>query len=301
MNLLSLGTIGIDEIETPSSKRTNLLGGSATFSAIAAATLTSDVGVISVAGHDFSDEHKSFFETKGIDMAGVEILPDEKTFAWGGRYEENMNIRHTLYTDLNALAKFSPSVPSHSTQAPFLLLGNVDPALQLQTLDQMQKKLTCVALDTMNLWIEIKPEEVKEVISRIDILVINDEEALMLSKKTSIALAAREILKLGVPYLIIKKGEHGSLLFHQDKVWSIPALLLERIEEPTGAGDCFLGGLMAHLSRSGEVTVSSIKEGILYGTVMASFAVESFSVERLMTATSEEINQRVDTLRQMSL
>ncbi len=297
MSFLSVGTVAFDAIETPFDKVDRIVGGSATYISLAASYFYKNQQMVSVVGEDFPQEMIQNFQSRGIDTEGLQIKKGEKSFFWSGRYHADMNSRDTLITDLNVLADFDPILPEAYTNAEYVMLGNVAPALQNKVLDQMKERPKLVMLDTMNFWME--PQflpELQRVISRIDVLTINDGEARQLTGEYSLVRAAKKVAEMGPKYLIIKKGEHGALLFdNSNKVFFAPALPLEEVFDPTGAGDTFAGGLMGYLAASGDLSFSNMKRGIIYGSAMASFCVEKFGPNRLLELTEEDIAARLQS------
>jgi len=231
--------------------------------------------------------------SRGIDLAGLDIQKDKKSFYWSGRYHDNMNARDTLVTELNVLAEFNPVLPSHYKDADYVMLGNLQPEVQMQVIDQMEKQPKLIILDTMNFWMDIAMDSLKKVIAKIDVLTINDEEARQLSGEYSLVKAAKKILAMGPTYLIVKKGEHGALLFHEDKIFAAPALPLAEVFDPTGAGDTFAGGFAGYLAMTDDTSFENLKRAIIYGSAMASFCVEDFSIGKLRTLNEEMINERL--------
>ena len=293
--LLIVGTIAIDEIETPFGKTGRILGGAATFIGLAANQFDVDSAIVSVVGEDLPKEYLGILQDKNIDLSGVEIVKNGKTFYWKGQYHHDMNTRDTLITELNTLADFNPIVPENYKDASVVMLGNLHPNIQLSVINQMRERPKLIILDTMNFWMDIALDDLKEVISRIDVLTINDEEARQLSGEYSLKVAAKRILEMGPKYLVIKKGEHGALLFDGESIFSAPGLLLEEVFDPTGAGDTFAGGFIGYLANSDHPTsFEAMKCGIIYGSAMASFCVEKFGPERLQNLTQEEIQERVN-------
>ncbi|MBI1193565.1 MAG: sugar kinase [Bacteroidetes bacterium] len=293
MKTVVVGTVAFDAIETPFGKTDRVVGGSATYISLAASYFSKDIGIVSVVGDDFPQEMIAIFHLRGIDTAGMEVKAGQKSFFWSGKYHMDMNSRDTLVTDLNVLADFNPVLPANYRNAEFLMLGNIDPNLQIQVIEQMNKRPKLIVMDTMNFWMDIARKPLDRAISMVDVLTINDEEARQLSGEYSVVKAARAILKRGPKYLIIKKGEHGALIFHGDHVFFAPALPLEEVFDPTGAGDTFAGGFLGHLARSGDTSFSSMKRGIIFGSGMASFCVEKFGPERLFDLTQAQIDDRV--------
>ena len=294
MSFLTVGTVAFDAIETPFDKVDKIIGGSATYICISASYFYKNQQMVSVIGSDFPKENIQDFQNRGIDTSGLDIKEGEKSFFWSGKYHNDMNSRDTLITALNVLADFNPILPDAYKSAEFVMLGNIDPALQNKVLDQIPNRPKLVMLDTMNFWMDIAMDELKRVISRIDVLTINDSEARQLTGEYSLVKAARKVLEMGPKYLIIKKGEHGALLFNKDnKVFFAPAIPLEEVFDPTGAGDTFAGGLMGYLAKTGDVSFENMKRGIIHGSAMASFCVEKFGPNRLLELTETDINNRI--------
>lgn len=296
MSFLTVGTVAFDAIETPFDKIDKVVGGSATFISLAASYFYKDQRIVSVIGDDFSKEMLGEFANRGIDTQGLQIKEGEKSFFWSGKYHNDMNSRDTLITDLNVLADFDPVLPESYKNTKFLMLGNIDPNLQIKVLDQLNERPKLVMLDTMNFWMDIALDPLKEVLKRVDVLTINDSEARQLSGEYSLVKAAKKIAEMGPKYLIIKKGEHGALLFNNDnQVFFAPALPLEEVFDPTGAGDSFAGGLMGHLAKTDDVSFDNMKRGIIYGSAMASFCVEKFGPKRLLELDQATIDNRIQS------
>jgi len=294
MSLLAVGTVAIDTIETPLGKADRVVGGAATYIAWAASYFTGDIRIVSIIGEDFPDSELQLLQQRGVNTEGIHLVKGGKSFFWAGKYHQDLNSRDTLDTQLNVLADFDPVLPEAYKKSKYLMLGNLTPAIQKAVLDQMDERPAIIAMDTMNFWMDTAMEELKEVITRVDVLTINDEEARQLSEEHSLAKAARKILKMGPKYLIIKKGEHGALLFDDDNVFFAPALPLYEVFDPTGAGDTFAGGMMGYLSKVGELNYENLKRAIIIGSAMASFCVEEFSIERLKNLSRKEIDDRLD-------
>lgn len=293
MSLITVGTMAFDTIETPFGIAEKIVGGSATYVAYAASNFLQPVQQISIVGHDFPQEEMDELKSRGVQTEGVEIVPDKKSFFWSGKYQIDMNTRDTLVTDLNVLEDFNPIVPESYQGAEFLMLGNLMPKLQLSVIDQLWVRPKLIVLDTMNFWMDIALDDLKEVLTKIDVLLVNDGEARQLSGEFSLVKAARTIMKMGPKFLIIKKGEHGALLFHDDHVFFAPALPLEDVFDPTGAGDTFAGGFIGHLAKTKDISFENMKTAIIVGSAMASFCVEKFGAERLKEITKEDIDQRL--------
>lgn len=293
MSLLAVGTVAFDDIETPAGRAERVIGGAATYITLAASYFTKNLQLVSVIGDDFPQEMLDFMKTRGIDLDGLQIRHGEKSFFWAGRYHKNMNDRDTLDTQLNVLATFDPILPESYKNTEYLMLGNLTPDVQMRVLDQMQQRPKIVALDTMNFWMNVALDSLLQVLKKIDILIINDEEARQLSGELALVKAAKKIHALGPKYLVIKKGEHGALLFEGDQVFFAPALPLAEVVDPTGAGDTFAGGFMGYLAQSGSDSFDHMKRAVIYGSAMASFCVEEFSIDRLKHLSEEEIQARV--------
>lgn len=294
MALLTVGTVAFDAIETPFGKTDKIVGGAATYISWAASYFSNKVNIVSVIGDDFDMNELSLLQKRGVDTDGIEIKAGKKSFFWSGKYHLDMNTRDTLITDLNVLLEFNPVVPEKYFNSDILLLGNIDPALQLKVMEQIPEKPKLVVMDTMNFWMtEPFIENLKKAIAKVDVLTINDAEARQLSNEYSLVKAAKKIMDMGPDYLIIKKGEHGALLFHDSHVFFAPALPLEDVFDPTGAGDTFAGGFCGYLDKSRDISFENMKRAIIYGSAMASFCVEKFGTERLRTLKKEEIEERV--------
>ncbi|MDD2237032.1 MAG: PfkB family carbohydrate kinase [Kiritimatiellae bacterium] len=294
--LLVVGSIGIDTVETPAERRVEILGGSASFACVAASYFA-PTAMVGVVGTDFPEAYMDLYRRSGIDLQGLQIQ-EGQTFRWSGVYEENMDCRTTLSTDLNVFESFSPEIPENYRDIPYLFLGNIQPALQLHVLDQIRKP-EFVMVDTMDLWINIAREDLLRVIARVDLLTVNDSEARLLTGASNLRKAARELLQMGPRYVLIKKGEHGSVLFSKDSVFILPAYLLENVVDPTGAGDTFAGAFMGALAEKKATDERSLRQAMLLGNVVASFGVEGFSLDRLQALSREEITERADLLRAM--
>ncbi len=291
MSLLVVGSVALDNVETPCDKIENALGGSSTYISLSASYFTAPIWLVGVVGSDFPKEHIELLQQHGIDIEGLEIIEGGKTFRWGGKYHYDLNVRDTLFTELGVFENFDPKIPEGKRNPDFLVLGNIDPALQIKVLEQIEST-KFVVCDTMNLWIENKLDELKEVMKRVDVLIINDSEARLLTNEPNLIKSARMIRDMGPKYLIIKKGEHGALLFSEDKIFSAPAYPLESIFDPTGAGDTFAGGFAGYLDSTGDLSFENIKRAVIYGSTMASFCVEKFSVQRLTELTKLDIRER---------
>ncbi len=300
MSILTVGTVAFDDIETPFGRAEMVIGGAGTYIAWAASYLHDSVNLVSIVGGDFPKEELAMMNDRGIDTTGIEIVEDKNSFFWAGRYHDNMNSRDTLKTELNVLADFDPVLPDSYQDDDILMLGNLTPEIQIKVMDQLVKKPKITVLDTMNFWMDIAMDSLKEAISRVDILTINDEEARQLSGEYSLVNAAKVIHELGPKYLIVKKGEHGALLFHEGKMFAAPALPLALVKDPTGAGDSFAGGLCGYLASCDTIGYEEVKTGIIYGSVMASFCVEEFSLGRIKQLKEEDIKQRLQAFKDMT-
>ena len=299
MAIITLGTMAFDAIETPFGKIDKIVGGSATYVAYAASHLAQPVQQISIVGNDFPEEEMNELRKRGVELTGVEIVKDKKSFFWSGKYHLDMNTRDTLITDLNVLADFNPKVPEEYQGADFLMLGNLMPSLQISVINQLHIRPKLIVLDTMNFWIESAIVDLKKVLKMIDVLMINDSEARELSGEFSLVKAARKVMEMGPKFLIIKKGEHGALLFHGDHVFFAPALPLEDVFDPTGAGDTFAGGFIGHLARTKDISFENMKTAIIVGSAMASFCVEKFGPQRLKEITKADIDIRLKEFVQL--
>ena len=293
MSLVIVGTVAFDAIETPFGKTDKIVGGAATFAGLAASYLYNKVKLVSVIGEDFGDDNLDILKSKGIDVEGIEIVPRGKSFFWAGKYHNDMNSRDTLITELNVLADFDPKLPSSYQDCRYLLLGNLTPQVQIATLDRLHHKPRLVVLDTMNFWMDVALEDLKAVLKKVDVLTINDAEARQLSGEYSLAKAAQLILAMGPKYLIIKKGEHGALLFGEGQVFSAPALPLADVFDPTGAGDTFAGGFIGYLAKVKSINFTNMKNAVIYGSALASFCVEQFGTERLQQLSADDIRHRI--------
>ena len=293
MSLVVVGTMAYDAIETPFGKVDRILGGAATFIGLAASYFIRPVHAISIIGYDFTEGDIEILESHGVDMTGVQKKMDEKSFFWAGRYHNDMNTRDTLDTQLNALGSFDPQVPDSYQDSRFLMLGNLQPDVQRLVIERMQTRPELIVMDTMNFWMDTAWDSLMQTLKMVDVLVINDEEARQLSKEYSLVKAAKVIRDMGPKYLIIKKGEHGALLFYENEVFSAPGLPLEEVFDPTGAGDTFAGGFIGHLAQADELSFTSMKRAVIYGSAMASFCVEEFGPARLQGLSQQEIEGRV--------
>ncbi|GAA4892603.1 PfkB family carbohydrate kinase [Flaviramulus aquimarinus] len=298
--LVIVGTVAFDAIETPFGKTDKILGGAATYIGLSASHFNIDAVAVSVVGGDFPQEYLDLLSNKNIDTSGIEIVKEGKTFFWSGRYHNDMNSRDTLATELNTLADFNPVVPEVYKDAEVVMLGNLHPIVQSSVLDQMSSKPKLVILDTMNFWMDCALDDLHNVIKRIDVITINDEEARQLTGEYSLVVAARKIHEMGPKYVVIKKGEHGALLFHNEHVFYAPALPLEEVFDPTGAGDTFAGGFAGYIAKTGDVSFENMKNAIIYGSTLASFCVEKFGTERMQNLSSDEIHKRLLQFKQLT-
>jgi len=299
MSLITVGTMAFDAIETPFGKTDNIIGGSATYVAWAASNFYQPCKQISIVGGDFPQEEIEQLEKRGVNFEGVEVVPDGKSFFWSGKYHLDMNSRDTLVTDLNVLAQFNPIVPESYQDCTYLMLGNVVPALQKSVIEQLNNRPKLVVMDTMNFWMDTAWDDLLDTLKLVDVLVVNDSEARQLSGEYSIRKAANKIMTMGPRYLVVKKGEHGALLFHEDKVFSAPALPLEVVFDPTGAGDTFAGGFIGHLAHTGDISFDNMKTAIIVGSAMASFCVEKFGAERMKEISQKDIQERMALFSQL--
>ena len=299
MKIVSVGTVAFDAIETPFGKTDKIVGGACTYISLSAAYFNNSPHLISVVGEDFPKETIDLFKERGINIQGLQIKNGEKTFFWSGKYHQDMNTRDTLDTQLNVLESFDPIVPDSYKDCDILMLGNLTPSVQMKVIHQMKSRPKLIVLDTMNFWMEIAMEDLKKVIKEIDVLTINDEEARLLSGVNSLRKAAKIILEMGPVYLIIKKGEHGALLFGQNKIFYAPALPLEEVFDPTGAGDTFAGGFVGHLSSCDNIDWEAMKKAIIVGSAMASFTVEKFGIEKLIELDKSQIDERINEFKNL--
>jgi sugar/nucleoside kinase (ribokinase family) len=293
MSLVVVGSMAFDAIDTPFGSTGKIVGGAATYIGLSASYLAKDVKLVSVVGEDFPQDFLAMLGKKGMDLAGVEIKQGGKTFFWHGRYHNDLNSRDTLVTELNVLGEFNPVLPEAYQKCDFLLLGNLSPQVQKSVIEQTTVRPKLVAMDTMNFWMDIAMDPLKETLKEVDVLIINDEEARQLSGEYSLVRASRIIRQMGPKFLVIKKGEHGALLFHQEEVFFAPALPLEEVFDPTGAGDTFAGGFMGYLARTENISFQNMKRAVIYGSAMASFCVEKFGTERLLKLSYKDIYERV--------
>lgn len=293
MSLLVVGTVAFDAIETPFGKTDKIVGGAASYIALAASYFHKDISLVSVVGDDFPQEFLNILKKNGTNLDGLQIKKGEKSFFWAGKYHNDLNSRDTLETQLNVLEKFDPIVPESSKSVDFLMLGNLVPAVQQKVISQLTKRPKLIVLDTMNFWMDIAMDDLKKTLTMVDVLTINDSEARQLSGEYSLVKAAQVILKMGPSVLVIKKGEHGALLFNKEEVFFAPALPLEEVYDPTGAGDSFAGGFIGYLAKTKDVSFENMKRAIIFGSAMASFTVEKFGTERLIGLSQEDIDDRV--------
>jgi sugar/nucleoside kinase (ribokinase family) len=299
MSLIVVGSMAFDAIETPFGKSNKIVGGAATYIAWSASNFHKPIHQISVVGGDFPQEELDELHQRGVELEGVQIKKNEKSFFWSGRYHLDMNTRDTLETQLNVLGTFEPVVPDSYQGAEFLMLGNLAPSVQLSVINQLKQRPKLVVLDTMNFWMEVAMDDLEKVLKKIDVLLVNDSEARQLSGQFSLVKAAKEIMRMGPRYLIIKKGEHGALLFHMDDVFFAPALPLEEVFDPTGAGDTFAGGFIGHLARTKDISFDNMKSAIIVGSAMASFCVEKFGTTRLREIGRKEIDHRMQQFKDL--
>lgn len=293
MSLLAVGTVAFDDIQTPFGHAEMAIGGAATYISLAASYLTNDIRLVSVIGDDFPEETLQQLRDRGVDQAGLQVKAGEKSFFWAGKYHNDMNSRDTLDTQLNVLADFDPVLPERYKNSDFVMLGNLTPMVQMRVIEQLNKRPKFIAMDTMNFWMDHTMDSLLEVIKKVDALLINDEEARQLSGEYSLVKAAEKIHQLGPKYLIIKKGEHGALLFEGDRVFFAPALPLAEVFDPTGAGDTFAGGFMGYIAKTQDTSFENLKKAIIFGSAMASFCVEKFSIERMLELDNAMIRARL--------
>ena len=293
MSLLVVGTVAFDAIETPFGKTDKIIGGAATYIGLSASYFTDQIKMVSVVGDDFPDSMIKTFNENNIDTEGLQVRKGEKSFFWSGRYHDDLNRRDTLVTELNVLADFDPIVPESYQDCDFLMLGNLTPAVQKKVIQRLQKRPKLIVMDTMNFWMDIAMDELLETIQMVDVLTINEEEARQLSGEYSLVKAAQKILKMGPKYLVVKKGEHGALLFSENQVFFAPALPLEEVFDPTGAGDTFAGGFIGYLAKSQDISFDNMKRALIYGSAMASFCVEKFGTERIIGLDAPELESRI--------
>ena len=293
MSILIVGTVAFDAIETPFGKTNKIVGGAATYISLAASFFSKHLNLVSVVGGDFPEEAIQTLQKHHVDTKGLQIKEGEKTFFWSGKYHNDMNTRDTIETQLNVLETFDPIVPEEYQKSDYLMLGNLMPSVQKRVLEQMRKKPKLIVLDTMNFWMDHFLDDLKEVLKEVDVLTINDEEARQLSGEYSLVKAAKVIQKIGPKYLVIKKGEHGALMFNKEEVFFAPALPLEEVFDPTGAGDCFAGGFIGFLEKTDNISFENMKKAVIHGSAMASFSVEKFGTERMASLTNKELENRL--------
>ena len=291
--LVIVGAVAFDAIETPFGKTDKILGGPATFIGLAASQFEVDSAIVSIVGGDFPNEYLDMFKNRGIDISSLEVVQNGKTFFWSGKYHNDMNTRDTLATELNVLGDFNPVVPEKYKNSKVLMLGNLQPSVQSSVIEQMNKKPDLVILDTMNFWMDTALEDLKKVIRKVDVITINDEEARQLTSEYSLVIAAKKIMGMGPKYVVIKKGEHGALLFFENEIFYAPALPLKEVFDPTGAGDTFAGGFAGFLAQTEDFSFDNLKKAIIYGSALASFCVEKFGTERMLKLDKKELNDRI--------
>ena len=299
MSLIVVGSMAFDAIETPFGKSDKIVGGAATYIAWSASNFYKPIKQISVVGGDFPKEELDQLHERGVELEGVQIKKNEKSFFWSGKYHLDMNTRDTLETQLNVLANFEPVVPESYQDCEFLMLGNLVPAVQMSVINQLKQRPKLVVMDTMNFWMEVALDDLLDVLTMVDVLLVNDSEARQLTGEFSIVKAANKILSMGPKYLIIKKGEHGALLFHENNVFFAPALPLEDVFDPTGAGDTFAGGFIGHIARTKDISFENMKTAIIIGSAMASFCVEKFGTQRLKEISKEDIDRRLEQFQEL--
>ena len=298
--LVIVGTVAFDAIETPFGKTDKILGGAGTFIGLAASQFKIDTSIVSIVGGDFPQKYLDLLTDRGVDISGIEIVEGGKTFFWSGKYHNDMNSRDTLVTELNVLEHFNPVVPEAYRDAEVVMLGNLHPNVQMSVLDQMHNKPRLVILDTMNFWMDCALDDLYNVIKHIDVITINDEEARQLTGEYSLVVAARKIHNMGPKYVVIKKGEHGALLFNEDNVFYAPALPLEEVFDPTGAGDTFAGGFAGYLAKTNDFSFKNMKKAVIYGSTLASFCVEKFGTERMVNLSKDDIHKRLGAFKQLT-
>lgn len=298
--LLIVGTVAFDAIETPFGKTDKILGGAGTFIGLAASYFDVDSAIVSVVGEDFPDDYLTMLEQKNIDVSGIEIVKGGKTFFWSGKYHNDLNSRDTLETQLNVLADFKPVVPENYKDSDVVMLGNLHPNIQLDVINQMKHKPKLIVLDTMNFWMDNSWDELINVITKVDVITINDEEARQLTNEYSLVKAAQKIHEMGPAYVVIKKGEHGALLFHEDDIFFAPALPLKEVFDPTGAGDTFAGGFSGYIAATKNISFENMKNAIIYGSNLASFCVEKFGTQRFDSLSKEQVNHRLQQFKQLT-
>lgn len=300
MKLLVVGSVAFDAIETPFGKTDKILGGAATYITLASSVLKIPSGIVSVVGGDFPKSDLEMLQNKGINIEGIEVISDGKTFFWSGKYRNDLNTRDTLVTEVNVLENFDPKIPDSMQDAQILLLGNLHPGVQLSVLEKMNRRPELVILDTMNFWMDTAWDTLMQMIARTDVITINDEEARQLSGEYSLVKAAKKIQEMGPDFVIIKKGEHGALLFNEGRIFAIPALPLEDVFDPTGAGDTFAGGFASYLAKKEDFGFETMKSALIYGSAMASFTVEKFGTEKLQEVTEGEMIARIKNFKELT-
>lgn len=300
MSLLTVGTVAFDTIETPFGRAEMCIGGACTYISWAASYFTDKINLVSIVGEDFPQEEIDLLNQRGVDTKGLEIVKGKKSFFWEGKYHSNMNQRDTITTDLNVLADFDPKLPEQYKNDDFVMLGNLTPEIQMQVLDQMHSRPKLVVMDTMNFWMDIAWDSLLKVIAKVDVITINDEEARQLSGEHALVTAAKKIHDMGPKIVIIKKGEHGALLFNEGRIFSAPALPLAKVFDPTGAGDTFAGGFIGYLAGNGDLSFENLKRAVIVGSAMASFCVEEFSINKLKTLSQDMINERIQKFVEIS-
>jgi sugar/nucleoside kinase (ribokinase family) len=300
MSLLVIGSVAFDAIETPFGKTDKIIGGAATYISLSSSYLEDNINLVAVVGGDFPKADIQLLESHGIDTEGLQIKEDEKSFFWSGKYHNDMNNRDTLNTELNVLENFDPIIPSSYQNSDYVMLGNLSPDVQRKVIERMENKPKLIAMDTMNFWMDIAQESLDQTIAMVDVLIINDEEARQLSGEYALVKAAKKIMAMGPRFLIIKKGEHGALLFDSESVYFCPALPLEEVFDPTGAGDTFAGGFIGYLASTDDISFDNMKRAVIYGSAMASFCVEKFGTERLVNLSKSEIKSRVQQFIDLS-
>lgn len=299
MSLLVVGSVAFDAIETPFGKTDKIVGGAASYISLAASYFTRHTNLVAVVGEDFPSEFIQHLNKHGVNTEGLQIKQGEKSFFWSGRYHTDMNSRDTLVTELNVLADFDPQVPEAYQNCEYLMLGNLTPKVQQTVIERLKKRPKLVVMDTMNFWMEVAMDDLRQTLSMVDVLTINDEEARLLSGEYSLVKAAAKIQDMGPKYLIIKKGENGALLFHGKEVFFAPALPLEEVFDPTGAGDTFAGGFIGYLAKTGDISFENMKNAIIFGSAMASFCVERFGTERIIDLSQQELDERIHAFRKL--
>lgn len=300
MSLLTIGTVAFDAIETPYGKTDKIIGGSCTYIALSAAQFLPKVNVVAVVGDDFPEEYMKMLQSRNINLEGLQIRKGEKSFFWAGKYHNNMNDRDTLVTELNVLADFMPSIPDSYQDCQYLMLGNLTPQVQIDAINGLKNRPKLIVMDTMNFWMNVAMDDLKKVLRMVDVLCINDEEARQLSEQYSLKVAARMIMDMGPKTLIIKKGEHGALLFQGDQMFYCPALPLEEVFDPTGAGDTFVGGFIGYLAKTDDISFENMRRAIVYGSAMASYCVEKFGTDRLLEISQADLDSRVNEFKELA-